>query len=218
MAVGEMSGSAFTSFLQTVLGHMAGHSEDGALHFVCMDWRHMGELLAAGETVYTELKNLCVWDKGSGGMGSFYRSRHELVFLFKHGRPAHRNNVELGRHGRNRTNVWAYPSPSRCVGQDGSLSAQHPTVKPVAMVVDAVLDGSSRGGIVLDGFGGSGTTLIAAERTGRRGYLLELDPLYVDLTIRRYQQLTGETVKHEQLGLSFEQVQEERMMEERCDA
>ena len=218
MASGEMSSVAFTTFLKTVLGHMAGHSREGALHFVCMDWRHMGELLAAGETVYTELKNLCVWDKGSGGMGSLYRSRHELVFLFKHGRLAHRNNVELGRHGRNRTNVWMYPSPSRWGGGRGSIAARHPTVKPVAMVADALLDGSSRGGVVLDGFVGSGTMLIAAERTGRQGYGLELDPLYVDLTIRRYQQLTGETARHEQLGLSFEQVMAERMMEECCEA
>ena len=216
MAVGEMSGTAFTTFLKIVLGQMAGHSREGALHFVCMDWRHMGELLAAGDVVYTELKNVCVWDKGTGGMGSLYRSRHELVFVFKHGHRAHLNNIQLGRHGRNRTNVWAYPSPNRIAASDGSLLARHPTVKPVAMVADALLDSSSRGGIVLDGFGGSGTTLIAAERTGRRGYLMELDPLYVDLTIRRYQQLTGETATHEGNGLSFEQVAEERMREEPC--
>jgi hypothetical protein len=211
-----MSGTAFTTFLKIVLGQMAGHSREGALHFVCMDWRHMGELLSAGDVVYTELKNVCVWDKGTGGMGSLYRSRHELVFVFKHGHGAHLNNIELGRHGRNRTNIWTYPSPNRFGASDGSLLARHPTVKPVAMVADALLDSSSRGGIVLDGFGGSGTTLIAAERTGRRGYLMELDPLYVDLTIRRYQQLTGETATHEVTELSFEQVAEERMKEEPC--
>ncbi len=203
--------------LKTVLGHMADHSRDGALHFVCMDWRHMSELLAAGEAVYTGLKNLCVWDKGSGGMGSLYRSRHELVFLFKHGHAAHLNNVDRADHGRNRTNVWTYLSPSRGGADSGTLASRHPTVKPVAMVADALLDGSSRGGIILDGFIGSGTTLIAAQRTGRRGYGLELDPHYVDLTIRLYQHMTGEMARHDHLGMSFEEVTAKWMTEECCD-
>ena len=210
MASGEMSKEAFTGFLVTVLGHMAAHSQNGALHFICMDWRHMGELLAAGEQVYTELKNLCVWDKGQGGMGSLYRSRHELVFLFKHGTAPHLNQVELGRHGRNRTNVWRYPGANRRRPGGQSPLALHPTVKPVAMIADALRDSSERGGIVLDGFGGSGSTLMAAERTGRRARLLELDRLYVDLTIKRYRRLTGNEVVHEASGLSFERMKDNR--------
>jgi hypothetical protein len=169
MASGEMSREAFTAFLVTTLGQMAGHSRDGALHFVCMDWRHMGELLAAGDKVYAELKNLCVWDKGQGGMGSLYRSRHELVFVFKHGRAPHVNQKELGRHGRNRTNVWRYPGANHLRPGGCSPLALHPTVKPVAMIADALRDGSERGGIVLDGFGGSGW-----ERNQRKYTLLKI--------------------------------------------
>jgi DNA modification methylase len=214
MASGEMSPVEFKDFLTTVLGQMAAYSRDGALHFVCMDWRHMAELLAAGEAVYSELKNLCIWDKGQGGMGSLYRSRHELIFVFKHGRAAHLNNIELGRHGRNRTNVWTYPSANRSALGDHGDRPLHPTVKPVAMVADALLDGSRRGGIVLDGFGGSGTTLIAAERTGRRGYLMELDPLYVDLAITRYQRLFGAEVVHEASDMTFEALRNQGIEEE----
>jgi DNA modification methylase len=187
MATGEMDEAGFTRFLAQVCGLMAEHSRQGALHFVCMDWRHASELLTAGKEVYTELKNLCVWTKDNAGMGSLYRSAHELVFVFKHGRGRHRNNVELGRHGRNRTNVWPYPcarSFSRS-GEEGNLAALHPTVKPVQLVADALLDCSERGGVVLDAFLGSGTTLIAAERTGRVCRGIEIDPVYVDAAIRR---------------------------------
>ena len=150
------------------------------LIYVCIDWRHIGELLAAGHEADHELKNMCVWVKDNGGMGSLYRSQHELVFVFKTGRGGHRNNVQLGRFGRNRSNVWHYPgpTPSPASREEGNLLALHPTVKPVAMVADAILDCTARGDIVLDGFLGSGTTLIAAERTGRRCYGLELDPLH----------------------------------------
>ena len=137
-----------------------------------MDWRHLGELLAAGRDAYGELKNLCVWVKDNAGMGSLYRSQHELVFVFKHGRKGHRNNVQLGQFGRNRSNVWRYPGANSFArgGEEGNLLALHPTVKPAAMVADAILDCSARGEVVLDGFLGSGTTVIAAERTGRRCY------------------------------------------------
>jgi hypothetical protein len=198
MAAGEMDEAEFTGFLTEALGHLAAYSRDGSLHFICMDWRHMGELLAAGKRTYTEIKNLCVWTKDNPGMGSLYRSQHELVFVFKHGREPHRNHIQLGRYGRNRSNVWNYPgvnSFSRS-GPEGNLLALHPTVKPVALVADALRDCSGRGEIVLDGFLGSGTTLIAAERTGRVCHGLELDPLYVDTAIRRWQILTGQHAHH----------------------
>jgi DNA modification methylase len=189
MASGEMDKATFTRFLTQACGLMAKYSRDGALHFVCMDWGHAWEILTAGREVYTEPKNLCVWVKDNAGMGSPYRSRHELVFVFKYGRGRHRNNVELGKHGRNRCNVWEYPCArtfSRS-GEEGNLAALHPTVKPVQLVADALLDCSERNAIVLDAFLGSGTTLIAAERTGRCCRGIEFDPLYVDTAIRRWQ-------------------------------
>ena len=206
MASGEMDKATFTAFLGQATQNLAAFSADGAIHFICMDWRHIEELLTAARDAYSELKNLCVWVKHNGGMGSLYRSQHELVFVFKHGRDAHRNNVQLGRFGRNRSNVWHYPginSFARC-SEDGNLQALHPTVKPVAMVADAMLDCSARGDIVLDAFLGSGTTVIAAERTGRRCYGLELDPGYVDTVIRRWQAQTGERAHHATSGRSFD--------------
>jgi DNA modification methylase len=206
MASGEMDEADFIAFLAQACRNLAAFSTDGSIHFICMDWRHVEELLAAGRDAYNALENLCVWVKDNGGMGSLYRSRHELVFVFKNGHHGHRNNVQLGRFGRNRTNVWNYPgvnSFSRC-GGEGNLLALHPTVKPVAMVADALLDCSARGDIVLDAFLGSGTTVIAAERTGRRCYGLELDPAYVDTIIRRWQTLTGESAHHSASGRSFD--------------
>ena len=191
--------------------NLAAFSVDGSLHYICMDWRHLEELLAAGREAYGELKNLCVWVKDNAGMGSLYRSQHELVFVFKHGRDGHRNNVQLGQFGRNRSNVWHYPganSFARC-GEEGNLLALHPTVKPVAMVADAILDCSARGDIVLDAFLGSGTTLIAAERTGRRCYGLELDAGYVDTIVRRWQALTGGSARHAASGRSFDDLARE---------
>jgi DNA modification methylase len=210
MASGEMSEAQFIAFLQGSFEQLAAHSGDGSLHFICMDWRHLFELLSAGRAVYTELKNLCVWNKDNGGLGSLYRSKHELVFVFKRGTGTHINNVELGRFGRNRTNVWDYAGVNTL--REGRLDdlAMHPTVKPVALVADAMRDCSKRDGIVLDCFGGSGTTLIAAAQTGRRGYLMELDPLYVDVTIRRFEQLIGTTAIHADTGLSFAQLQNEQ--------
>ena len=203
MASGEMSEAEFTGFLETVLGHLAAHSADGALHFVCMDWRHVYELLSASRETYGEMKNLCVWAKTNAGMGSLYRSQHELVFVFKNGSAPHVNNVELGRHGRYRTNVWQYAGVNALGADRDDELAMHPTVKPVALVADAIRDCSRRGDIVLDAFGGSGTTLIAAERAGRRGYAIEIDPLYVDVTLERFRATFGEEPVHEASGLTF---------------
>jgi DNA modification methylase len=211
MASGEMEPLEFTAFLSRALNSLAHYSIDGSLHFICMDWRHIPELLAAGRDAYNELKNLCVWVKNNGGMGSFYRSRHELVFVFKHGTAAHRNNVQLGQFGRNRTNVWEYPGISSFgrSGEEGNLLASHPTVKPVALVADAIMDASARGEVVLDAFLGSGTTIIAAERTGRRCYGLELDPTCVDTIVRRWQVYTGERARHAVTGKFFNELEAE---------
>jgi DNA modification methylase len=212
MASGEMDDNEFTDFLSRSFRLLAKYSADGAIHFVFMDWRHIGEINAAGKEVYSELKNVCVWTKRNAGMGSFYRSRHELVFVFRHGRSSHRNNVQLGQYGRNRTNVWDYPGPS-CFGrgsEEGNLAALHPTVKPAQMVADAILDCSARGDAVLDSFLGSGTTLIAAERTGRRCFGIEIDPFYVDCAIRRWQALTGAKARHVETGLDFDELVGER--------
>jgi DNA modification methylase len=205
MASGEMDKPAFTAFLALACQNLAEFSTNGSIHFICMDWRHLYELLTAGQDVYDELKNLCVWVKDNGGMGSLYRSRHELVLVFKHGGNGHRNNVQLGQFGRNRSNVWHYPGANSFArfGEEGNPLALHPTVKPVAMVADAILDCSARGDIVLDAFLGSGTTVVAAERTGRRCYGMELDPAYVDTAIRRWQALTGESALDAASGRSF---------------
>ena len=185
MASGEMTEEQFTAFLATAFQNLAAHSADGAIHFICMDWRHIGEVIAAGRDAYSELKNLCIWAKTNGGMGSLYRSQHELVFVFKAGTAPHINNVELGKHGRYRTNVWSYAGVNSFGKDRDAELALHPTVKPVKMVADAILDCSKRSGIVLDAFAGSGTTLIAAEKTGRRGYGIELDPQYCDVIVKR---------------------------------
>ena len=202
MGCGEMSEAQFTGFLQAVLHHLAIHTLPGSIHMVCMDWRHMSEVLAAGRAVYTDLKNLCVWNKNNAGMGSFYRSKHELIFVWKNGNGSHTNNFELGQHGRYRTNVWDYPG----ISGSGRLDelAMHPTVKPVALVTDAIKDCSRRGELVLDAFAGSGTVLIAAERTGRNARALEIDPGYVDVAVRRWQEFTGKHAILESTGETFE--------------
>jgi DNA modification methylase len=191
-ASGELSETEFTDFLSLILTSLKTHSGAGALMFVCMDWRHLWELLSAGRAADLPLLNLCVWSKTNAGMGSLYRSRHELVLLFKNGRAPHTNNVELGRHGRSRSNIWVYPGANTFPrnGEDRGLD-YHPTVKPLALVADAILDCTKRDDIVLDPFMGAGTTILAAERTGRRGFGMELDPLYVDTTIERWQRVTG---------------------------
>jgi DNA modification methylase len=207
MASGEMSEAEFTQFLTAACALLARHSAQGAIHYVCMDWRHIKELLSAGEAAYTELKNVCIWAKDNAGMGSLYRSQHELIFVFKNGTAAHINNIELGKHGRHRTNVWRYPGANSFgrTNEECNLLAMHPTTKAVAMVADALLDCSNRGDIVLDPFLGSGTTLIAAQRTGRICYSMELDPLYVDTAIRRWKIFTGQTAIHTVTGQTFDE-------------
>ena len=203
MAAGEMSTGEFTGFLSSALGLAVRYSTNGSIHYVCMDWRHMSELLAAGQQVGYTLKNLAVWAKDRAGMGSFYRSQHELIFIFKNGTAPHQNNFQLGQHGRHRSNVWSYPAIAGRKTEEGDLLALHPTVKPIKMVADAILDCSRRGEIVFDGFLGSGTTLLAAERVGRRCYGIELDPLYVDCAIRWWQNLTGQDAIHAETGATF---------------
>ena len=212
MASGEMSTQEFTQFLKTVFRRLAEFSIDGSLHFICMDWRHMRELLDAAKP-YSEIKNLCVWSKTNAGMGSLYRSQHELIFVFKNGQAPHINNVELGRFGRNRTNVWHYRGATSLGKDRESNLVMHPTVKPVAMVADAILDCSKRGSIVLDAFAGSGTTLVAAEKTGRRGYGIELDSHYTDTIIRRFEEVFGLKAVHAESELNFEQLKAERFTE-----
>jgi DNA modification methylase len=211
MAAGEMTEGEFTDFLAQVFTLLVQHSQAGSLHFVCMDWRHIRELLAATKHTYSEFKNLCIWVKDNAGMGSLYRSQHELVFVFKNGNEAHSNNVQLGRFGRYRTNVWRYAglnSFSRST-EEGNLLELHPTVKPVALVADAIMDCSKRSDIVLDSFLGSGTTVIAAERTGRICYGVEIDPVYVDTTIRRWQKFTGLSARNGVSGRSFADLEKE---------
>jgi DNA modification methylase len=210
MASGEMTSQAFTTFLQQSLGAAAATARDGAVAFVCMDWRHMGELLAAGKQVFSELKNLCIWNKTNGGMGTFYRSKHELVFVFKVGSAPHTNTFGLGDTGRYRTNVWDYAGINSIRSGRSEELALHPTVKPVALVADAIKDCSRRGEIVLDPFAGSGTTLVAAERTGRCARLIEFDPLYCDRIIRRYQALTGKHAVLLDANRSFDDLAEAR--------
>src|SRR5262249_36899306 len=208
MGSGEMSEAEFTAFLQTIVGRLAENTVDGAIPQICMDWRHSWEMLGAGRAIYSELKNLCVWNKTNAGMGSFYRSKHELVFVWKSGAAPHINNFELGQHGRHRTNVWDFPGVNTM--RPGRLEelAMHPTVKPVALVADAIKDCSRGGGLVLDPFCGSGTILIAAERTGRKARALEIDPTYVDVAVLRWQAYTGKPALLAASGETFETVAE----------
>jgi DNA modification methylase len=209
-ASGEMSSAEFIAFLTESLKLAARVSKDGAIHYVCMDWRHMTEMLEAGRQVYGAPKQLVIWNKSHAGQGSFYRSQHELIFVFKRGDGAHINNFGLGQHGRSRSNIWTYPGVNTF--RNGRLDdlSMHPTVKPVALVADAIRDCSRRGDIVVDSFLGSGTTILAAERIGRAGYGLELDPLYVDVAIRRWETFTGRDAIHDETGLTFADIAEGR--------
>ena len=214
MASGEMSPEEFTAFLAITLGIAAGNARDGALAYVFMDWRHMLELMTAGDLVLDGLKQLCVWNKTNGGQGSFYRSKHELVFIYKIGKAPHLNNFGLGETGRYRTNVWDYAGISSMSATRADELSMHPTVKPLKLVVDAIEDCTRRDDIVLDCFGGSGTTLMAADRCGRTARLIEYDPLYCDVIIRRYQALTGKGVILSGQGATFEEISRERLGDE----
>lgn len=208
--VGELNRDEFIQFLVKNCSLLAKHSRDGAIHYVCMDWRHADELLAAGREVYSELKNIAVWVKSNAGMGSLYRSQYELIFVFKSGTGRHTNNVELGKNGRNRTNVWKYDSAGAQARKGNNLLALHPTAKPIQLVMDALLDCSRRGDVVLDCFLGSGTTLLAAEQTGRICRGMELDPLYIDTAIRRWQNLTGGDAIRASDGKLFQEIEAEK--------
>jgi DNA modification methylase len=213
MASGEMTSEEFERFLAEALRLMGSYTRPGAVIYACMDWRHMGEMLAAGRAARFDLLNLCVWVKSNGGMGSLYRSRHELVFVFRNGKEQHRNNVQLGRFGRNRTNVWNYAGANGFPRKGRKTALElHPTVKPIALVADALLDATKRGDVVLDPFCGSGATILAAERARRRGHGVEIDPLYVDTTIGRWEKMTGRQARHAS-GKTFAEIKAERMAE-----
>jgi DNA modification methylase len=206
---GEFSRDQFVDFLTKACTQLKAYTVNGAIHFLCMDWKHLDELLTTGREVYSELKNIVVWAKNNAGMGSLYRSQHELICVFKSGSGPHVNNVKLGKNGRNRTNVWEYASAGTQVRKGNNVLKLHPTVKPVSLVMDALLDCSNRGDLVLDCFLGSGTTLLAAERTGRICRAIELDPLYVDTAVRQWQNLTGSTAVRMSDGKLFRDVEAE---------
>lgn len=206
---GEFSREQFVEFLTKACTQLKAYTVNGSIHFVCMDWKHVEELLTAGRAVCSELKNIVVWAKSNAGMGSLYRSQHELICVFKSGSGPHVNNVKLGKNGRNRTNVWEYASASTQARKGNNVLKLHPTVKPVSLVMDALLDCSNRGHVVLDCFLGSGTTLLAAERTGRICRAIELDPLYVDTAVRQWQNLTGSAAVRASDGKPFRDVEAE---------
>ncbi|MBN9597821.1 MAG: ParB N-terminal domain-containing protein [Afipia sp.] len=210
VASGEMSRAEFTEFLARWMLVVARYTEDGAIVFCCMDWKHLAECLAAGEQAFTELKNIIAWVKSNAGQGSFYRSQHELILVFKNGTARHQNNIELGKHGRSRSNVWQYAGVNSFRKDRFAELTVHPTVKPVALVADAIRDCSRRGDIVLDPFMGSGTTILAAEKVGRKAYGIEIDPYYVDVAIRRWQDFTKRDAILESTGQTFEEVAAKR--------
>jgi DNA modification methylase len=214
MGSDEMNQSQFTAFLTKACSLLGRHSVDGSLHFIFIDWRQIRELLIASESIYAELKDTCVWVKNHTQMRALYRSRHQLIFVFNYRQSSHRSNVLLGKHGRDRTNVWCYPSP-RELSDEGNFPALHRRVKPLRLVADAMLDCTTRGDIVLDAFLGSGTTLIAAESVGRCCYGMELDPAYVDTTVRRWQAYTGDNARHASSGKIFNDLAAQRSKGER---
>lgn len=213
MASGEMSDAAFCDFLAQISARLVQFSTSGSIHYLCMDWRSIDRLIQAGRTHYSELKNICVWVKPNGGMGSLYRSQHELVAVFKSGTEPHQNNVELGKHGRYRTNCWEYAGANSFSRTRDADLASHPTPKPISLVSDAILDVTKPGWLVLDPFMGSGTTIMAAERTGRRAAGIEIDPLYVDTAIRRWQAKTGQEATLDGDGRTFAEVEADRSAE-----
>lgn len=191
-ASGEMTKAEFTEFLKNAMLLQKEFSVDGSIHYACMDWKHIEEIITAGNAVFDELKNVCIWDKGTAGMGSLYRSQYEMIYVFKNGTAPHVNNIQLGTYGRYRTNIWNYQGMHVSNPQAAELLKLHPTVKPCCMIMDAILDCSKPNDIILDSFGGSGSTLIAAERTQRRARLIEIDTHYCDVIITRWEQLTGQ--------------------------
>jgi len=209
-ASGEMSSPEYRAFLTQTIGNCVRVSQVGALHFICIDWRHVDDVIAVGRSLYGSMINLIVWVKNNGGMGSFYRSAHELICAFRVGEAPHKNNVELGRFGRSRTNVWHYPGVNSFGKDRAEALASHPTVKPVALVADAVLDCTAPGDVVLDLFAGSGTLFLATEKVGRIGYGLEYEPRYVDVAIKRWQRVTKRDAILGGDGRTFDEIAERR--------
>lgn len=209
-ASGEMSSIQFVEFLLSTVGQTAERLIDGGIAYVCMDWRHAAELLNAGSRIFDELKNICVWSKTNAGQGSFYRSQHELVFIYKRGTAAHINTFGLGQHGRSRSNVWTYAGVNSFRAGRMDELKMHPTVKPVALIADAMKDCSKRGSIVLDTFSGSGSSILAAEQVGRRAFCIEIDPVYVDVSIQRWQRYTGRDAILESTGQTFDELSRQR--------
>ncbi len=205
-ASGEMTSPQFTQFLRETLGATARNVKDGGIVYICMDWRHTPELLDAGASIFDELKNICVWTKTNAGQGSFYRNQHEMVFVYKRGKARHINTFELGQNGRNRSNVWTYAGANSFKAGRMDELKLHPTVKPIALIADAMKDCSRRGSIILDSFAGSGSSLLAAQQVGRRAYCIEIDPKYVDVTIRRWQRATREDAILESTGKTFDEI------------
>ena len=213
MASGEMSSAEFQWFLSKALGCARERSRPGSVHYVFMDWRSLAHLLAVGASVYGHLLNICVWAKTNAGMGSFYRSQHEFIAVFRHGDVAHINNVQLGRLGRHRSNLWTYAGATTFSRTRDADLVDHPTVKPIAMIADAIRDASKPGDLVLDPFGGSGSTLLAADKVGRRAALIEFDPAYVDVILRRFEERTGIAPILAATGLTVHVVQRQRRQE-----
>lgn len=205
-ASGEMVPAQFRKFLLATLANGVRVSAEGAVHYVCMDWRHIGDLIDVGRKLYGDMLNLVVWNKSNAGQGSFYRSQHELIGVFRVGENPHRNNVELGRFGRNRSNVWTYAGVNTFGRGRMEALAAHPTVKPVSLVADALLDCTGRGDGVLDQFAGSGTTILAAEKVGRIGFGVEYEPGYVDVAVKRWQRSTKLEATLAGDGRSFEEI------------
>lgn len=218
MASGEMTIEQFRGFLLETLGHARNVSRDGSLHYVFIDWRSVADLIMIGRELYASLKNVIAWVKPNGGMGSFYRSQHEFIAVFKHGEASHINNIQLGRLGRYRTNVWQYPGASGFSKTRKQDLEDHPTVKPVKLIADAIRDASGPGDLVLDPFGGAGTTMLAAESVGRKAALIEIEPSYVDVTLRRYQETAGIEPLLLPCKTPFSQVAEQRQLAEKADA
>ena len=211
-AHGEMSKSEFTLFLTDTEGAMAARCKPGALAYIFMDHHHAGEQIEAGNIAFARRLNIAIWVKSNAGMGSLYRSQHEMIFIYVTGEESHRNNIELGKHGRNRTNVWNYTSVNTFGARQADLEL-HPTVKPTKMIADAIMDSTAPGDIVLDGFLGSGTTLLAAVQTKRRAFGMEIDPAYVDVALNRWMDLTGNTPVLESTGETFAEVAARRATE-----
>jgi DNA modification methylase len=207
MASGEMSSPDYVRFLGLTLDAAASASREGAVHFVCVDWRHYPELVAAATPIYGEVINVAVWVKSNAGQGSFYRSQHEFISVFRVGKTPHLNNIELGRHGRSRSNVWHYAGVNTFRAGRLDELRSHPTAKPVALIADAIKDCTRRGDVVLDTFSGSGSTIMAAERVGRHARALEIEPRFVDVAIRRWQAFTGRDAFHAESGLSFDEIE-----------